>query len=113
MWVACTLDNVVARLDPTTLAVTARVSTPPAPDGLATDGNGRIYVVAQQGPALAEGERLRRLPADLRQLIAAVEAEQQQGTLVNGAFEHLLQVRCRHLTHALDTARELDRLVLV
>ena len=33
--------------------MTARVATPPAPDGLATDGKGRIYVVAQQGPALA------------------------------------------------------------
>jgi hypothetical protein len=33
--IACTTDNVVVRLDPATWAVTARVSTPSAPDGCA------------------------------------------------------------------------------
>ena len=59
------------------------------------------------GPALAEGERLRQLPAHLRQLLTAVETEQKQGTLVNGAFEHLLLEREERLRHSLAPSRML------
>jgi biopolymer transport protein ExbB/TolQ len=66
-----------------------------------------LHAWLKQGPALAEGERLRRLPAHLRQMIAAVEAEQRQGTLVNGAFEHLLLEREERLRHSLAPSRML------
>ncbi|HEU5001065.1 MAG TPA: hypothetical protein VFT68_19165 [Lapillicoccus sp.] len=52
VWVACTTDNVVVRLDPASWAVTARVTTPTAPDGLAAGPDGRLRLVAQQGPTL-------------------------------------------------------------
>jgi streptogramin lyase len=52
VWVACTTDNVVVRLDPTTWAVTARVPTPTAPDDLVAGPDGRLRLVAQQGPTL-------------------------------------------------------------
>ena len=52
VWVACTTDNVVVRLDPTSWAVTARVTTPTAPDGLVAGPDGRLRLVAQQGPTL-------------------------------------------------------------
>lgn len=61
----------------------------------------------KEGPALASGERLRALPADLRQMLAAVEAELRQGTLVNGAFEHLLLEREERLRHTLAPSRTL------
>jgi len=47
------------------------------------------------------------LPAHLRQLLTAVEAEQRQGTLVNGAFEHLLLEREERLRHSLAPSRML------
>jgi streptogramin lyase len=50
--VACTTDNVVVRLDPTTWAVTVRVPTPTAPDDLVAGPDGRLRLVAQQGPTL-------------------------------------------------------------
>ena len=61
----------------------------------------------KQGPALAQGERLQRLPAHLRQMLAAIETEQEQGTLVNGAFEHLLLEREERLRHSLAPSRTL------
>jgi biopolymer transport protein ExbB/TolQ len=66
-----------------------------------------LHVWLKQGPALAEGERLGRLPSHLRQMLAAVEAEQQQGTLVNGAFEHLLLEREERLRQTLAPSRML------
>ena len=42
----------MVRLDPATWAVTARVSTPSAPDGLVAGPDGRLRLVAQQGPTL-------------------------------------------------------------
>ena len=66
-----------------------------------------LHAWLKQGPALAGGDRLRQLPAHLRQMLAAVEAEQQQGTLVNGAFEHLLLEREEHLRHSLAPSRML------
>ena len=66
-----------------------------------------LHTWLKQGPALAEGDRLRRLPSHLRQMLAAVEAEQQQGTLVNGAFEHLLLEREERLRHTLAPSRML------
>jgi biopolymer transport protein ExbB/TolQ len=66
-----------------------------------------LHAWLKQGPALASGERLRQLPSHLRQMLAAVEAEQQQGTLVNGAFEHLLLEREERLRHSLAPSRML------
>lgn len=66
-----------------------------------------LHAWLKGGPALAEGERLRQLPAHLRQLLMAVEAEQKQGTLVNGAFEHLLLEREERLRHSLAPSRML------
>jgi biopolymer transport protein ExbB/TolQ len=66
-----------------------------------------LHAWLQQGAALAQGERLRRLPADLRQLVAAVESERQQDTLVNGAFEHLVLEREERLRHTLVPSRML------
>ena len=40
-------------------------------------------------------------------MLAAIEAEQQQGTLVNGAFEHLLLEREERLRHTLAPSRML------
>jgi biopolymer transport protein ExbB/TolQ len=47
------------------------------------------------------------LPSHLRQLLTAVEVEQKQGTLVNGAFEHLLLEREERLRHSLAASRML------
>jgi len=66
-----------------------------------------LHAWLKGGPALADGERLRRLPAQLRQLLTAVETEQKQGTLVNGAFEHLLLEREERLRHSLAPSRML------
>jgi biopolymer transport protein ExbB/TolQ len=66
-----------------------------------------LHAWLKQGPALASGERLRQLPSHLRQMLAAFEAEQQQGTLVNGAFEHLLLEREERLRHSLAPSRML------
>ena len=66
-----------------------------------------LHAWLKAGPALAEGERLRQLPAHLRQLLTAVETEQKQGTLVNGAFEHLLLEREERLRHSLAPSRML------
>ncbi len=66
-----------------------------------------LHAWLKQGPALAEGERLRQLPSHLRQMLAAVEAEQQQGTLVNGAFEHLLLEREERVRRTLAPSRML------
>ena len=52
VWVACTSDNTVVKLDPASLAVTARVPVAGAPDGLALTPDGRIAVVAQEGPVM-------------------------------------------------------------
>ena len=52
VWVACTTDNVVVRLDPATWAAAARIITPTAPDGLVAGPDGRLRLVAQQGPTL-------------------------------------------------------------
>ena len=52
VWVACTTDNVVVRLDPATWAAAARNITPTAPDGLVAGPDGRLRLVAQQGPTL-------------------------------------------------------------
>ena len=41
------------KLDPASLAVTARVPVAGAPDGLALGPDGRLVVVAQEGPAVA------------------------------------------------------------
>lgn len=66
-----------------------------------------LHAWLKAGPALAEGDRLRQLPAHLRQLLTAVEAEQKQGTLVTGAFEHLLLEREERLRHSLAPSRML------
>jgi len=66
-----------------------------------------LHAWLKQGPALADGDRLRRLPSHLRQMLAAVEAELKQGTLVNGAFEHLLLEREERLRHSLAPSRML------
>ena len=77
VWVACTLDNTVVRLDPTSLAVTARAPVTGAPDGLALAPDGRVVVVAQEGPALATVDpataavATRRLLGQLPQLFDA------------------------------------------
>ena len=60
-----------------------------------------------EGPVLASGDRLRALPAYLRQFVTAIEAEQQQGTLGHGAFEHLLLQREERLRHSLAPSRTL------
>jgi streptogramin lyase len=52
VWVSCTLDNVLLRLDPASLTETARVTTPTAPDGLALGPDGAAYLVCQQGPTV-------------------------------------------------------------
>ena len=66
-----------------------------------------LHAWLKGGPALADSDRLRQLPAHLRQLLTAVEAEQRQGTLVNGAFEHLLLEREERLRHSLAPSRML------
>jgi biopolymer transport protein ExbB/TolQ len=66
-----------------------------------------LHAWLKEGSALATDERLRALPSHLRQMLAAVEVELQQGTLVNGAFEHLLLEREERLRHSLAPSRML------
>jgi len=66
-----------------------------------------LHVWLKQGPVLAGEDRLRALPAHLRQFVSAVEAERQHGTLGHGAFEHLLLEREERLRHSLVPSRTL------
>lgn len=62
----------------------------------------------KQGPVLAAGEaRLRTLPAHLRQMVSAIEAERKLGALGSGGLEHLLLEREERLRHTLVPSRML------
>jgi biopolymer transport protein ExbB/TolQ len=69
-----------------------------------------LHTWLKQGPVLASGDRLRSLPAYLRQFVTAVEAERKQGTLGHGAFEHLLLEREETLRHSLSPSRTLVKI---
>ncbi len=52
LWVACTDDGTVQRIDPTTDRVTDTVAIPAGtPDGLAST-NGTLWVASEEGPVL-------------------------------------------------------------
>jgi streptogramin lyase len=52
VWVTCTKDNLLLRLDPKTLKATLRVLMPDAPDGITAGPASTLYVVSQAGPTL-------------------------------------------------------------
>lgn len=62
----------------------------------------------KRGPVLAAApERVRELPASIRQLIAAVESERQHGPLAPGLLEHLLLEREERVRHTVNASRML------
>lgn len=61
-----------------------------------------------QGPVVgASDDRLRALPAAVRQLVADVERERAHGRLGAGALEHLLMAREERVRHSLNPSRML------
>jgi DNA-binding beta-propeller fold protein YncE len=54
VWVACTFSDEVVGLDPKTLKVTTRVEVTGAPDPIVGTDDGRVFVVAEEGPTVHE-----------------------------------------------------------
>ena len=54
VWVACTFSDEVVGLDPKTLKVTSRVEVTGAPDPILVTDDGRVLVVAEEGPTAHE-----------------------------------------------------------
>ncbi len=52
VWVTCTLSGQLVSLDATTLAPVDRVAIEGSPDSVKVTGDGRLVVVAEQGPTL-------------------------------------------------------------
>jgi virginiamycin B lyase len=66
VWVALTTDNVVARVDPKTRRVTARIPVGPQPDGLTTSA-GAIWVANKGGPSVSRIDpRTKKVVATVR-----------------------------------------------
>lgn len=65
-----------------------------------------LHAWLKQGTVLNSADaRLRALPAELRQMVQAVEAERAQGLLGHGGLEHLVMEREERLRHTLVPSR--------
>ena len=52
VWVTCTVSEELVALDATTLEKVAALSVPGSPDSVAATADGRLVVVAEEGPRL-------------------------------------------------------------